>query len=50
MSENIKVFALGGLDEQGKNLTVIEIDNDIFIIDCGFKFPNKFNKICIKLL
>ena len=38
MSENIKVFALGGLDEQGKNLTVIEIDNDIFIIDCGFNF------------
>ena len=41
MFENIKIFALGGLDEQGKNLTVVEIENDIFIIDCGFKFPNK---------
>lgn len=41
MSENIKIFALGGLDEQGKNLTVVEIENDIFILDCGFKFPNK---------
>lgn len=41
MSENIKIFALGGLDEQGKNLTVVEIDGDIIILDCGFKFPNK---------
>lgn len=41
MSENIKIFALGGLDEQGKNLTVVEIEEDIFILDCGFKFPNK---------
>ena len=41
MSENIKIFALGGLDEQGKNLTVVEIDGDIMILDCGFKFPNK---------
>ncbi|NLC33778.1 MAG: ribonuclease J [Erysipelothrix sp.] len=33
----IKIFSLGGQDEDGKNLYVIEINNDIFIIDSGSK-------------
>lgn len=37
----LKVFALGGLDENGKNLYVIDIDNDIFIVECGLKYPDK---------
>lgn len=37
--EVVRVFALGGLDEDGKNLTVIEIDGDIYIVECGLKFP-----------
>lgn len=41
MSEKIKTFALGGLDEDGKNLQVIEIDRDIFIVEAGIKYPNK---------
>ena len=41
MADKIRVFALGGLDEQGKSMTVIEINGDIFILDCGLKFPNK---------
>lgn len=41
MADKISVFALGGLDEHGKNLTVVEINEDIFILDCGLKFPNK---------
>ncbi len=36
----IKVVALGGLDENGKNCYVIEINNDAFIIECGIKYPN----------
>lgn len=41
MPDKIRVFALGGLDENGKNMTVVEINNDIIIIDAGLKFPNK---------
>lgn len=37
--EVVRIFALGGLDEDGKNLTVIEIDGDIYIAECGLKFP-----------
>jgi ribonuclease J len=36
----IKVVALGGLDESGKNCYVIEVNNDAFIIEAGLKYPN----------
>lgn len=36
----IKVVALGGLDEMGKNCYVIEVDNDAFVIEAGIKYPN----------
>jgi ribonuclease J len=36
----IKVVALGGLDEMGKNCYVIEVNNDAFIIEAGIKYPN----------
>lgn len=41
MNEHIHVFALGGLDENGKNLTVVQIDDDIFVLDAGVKHPDK---------
>ena len=41
MEDKIRVFALGGLDEDGKNLQVVEINNDIFVIECGIRFPDK---------
>ena len=41
MEEIVKIFALGGLDERGKNLYVVEINNDIFVFDCGMKYPEK---------
>lgn len=41
MSDKIKFFSLGGLDENGKNLSVIEINDDIYVFDAGIKFPDK---------
>lgn len=38
--EELRLFALGGLDEDGKNLTVVEINGDIFVIDAGLKYPD----------
>ena len=35
----LKVIALGGLEEIGKNMTVLEYGNDIIIIACGLAFP-----------
>ena len=35
----VRIFALGGLDEDGKNMFVIEIDDGIFILECGLKYP-----------
>ena len=35
----IKIFSLGGLDENGKNTYVVEIDKSIFVFDCGLKYP-----------
>ncbi len=37
---NIKFFALGGLGENGKNMYVVEVNNRIFILDAGLKYPD----------
>ena len=38
--EKIKIFSLGGLDEMGKNTYIIEINEDIFVFDCGLKYAD----------
>ncbi len=37
----LRVIPLGGLNEVGKNMTVIEYGEDIFIVDCGIGFPDE---------
>ena len=36
----LRVMSLGGLQEIGKNMTVLEYGNDIIVIDCGMGFPD----------
>ena len=36
----LKIIPLGGIEEIGKNLTVIEYEDDIILIDCGLMFPD----------
>ena len=36
----LRIIPLGGLNEIGKNMTVFECSNDIFIVDCGLAFPD----------
>ena len=37
----IKIFSLGGLNETGKNMYVVEVDNDIFVFDAGLKYGSE---------
>ena len=36
----IKIFGLGGLNEEGKNMYVVKVDSDIFIFDAGLKYAS----------
>jgi ribonuclease J len=37
----VRFYALGGLDEDGKNLYVLEFNAQIFIFDMGLRYPDK---------
>ena len=39
----IKIFSLGGLNENGKNMYVVNVDSDIFVFDAGLKYDNDSN-------
>ncbi|RKQ34034.1 ribonuclease J [Oceanobacillus halophilus] len=41
MENGLSIFALGGLNEIGKNMYAIECGEDIVLIDCGNKFPDE---------
>lgn len=38
--EKVRVFALGGVGEIGKNMYVVEVDEDILVVDAGLMFPD----------
>ena len=35
----IKIIPFGGVRENGKNMYAVEVDGQIFILDCGLKYP-----------
>jgi ribonuclease J len=37
----LKIIPLGGIDEIGKNMTVLECEGDIIVVDCGSIFPKE---------
>ena len=42
INENaLSIFAFGGINEIGKNMYVIQFEDDIVVIDCGSKFPDE---------
>ena len=40
-TSKVRVMMLGGLNEIGKNIAVIEYENDLIVIDCGLAFPDE---------
>ncbi len=36
----IKIFSLGGLNESGKNMYIVNVDEDIFVFDAGLKYAD----------
>ena len=39
--DKIRIIFLGGQDESFKNMVAVEINNDIFVLEAGFKLPDK---------
>ncbi len=39
-TSKLKIISLGGVDEIGKNMTVLEYEDDILVVDCGSMFPS----------
>ncbi|MCB9806267.1 ribonuclease J [Candidatus Nomurabacteria bacterium] len=41
VGDAVRIIPLGGVEEVGKNMTAIEIGNDIIVIDAGFQFKDE---------
>ncbi|MBI5456497.1 ribonuclease J [Candidatus Kaiserbacteria bacterium] len=37
----VRIIPLGGVEEIGRNMTAVEVGNDIYILDCGFQFKEE---------
>ena len=50
MSGKIRIFSLGGLDEDGKNMTCIEVGDQIYVIEAGMKYPDAKESLGIEFI
>ncbi len=50
LTERIRIFALGGLDEDGKNLLCVEVDDAIYVVEAGIKFPDNKESLGIEFI
>ncbi|MDD7280529.1 MAG: ribonuclease J [Erysipelotrichaceae bacterium] len=50
LQEKIRIFSLGGLDEDGKNMYCVEIGQQIYIIEAGIKFPDEKESLGIEYI
>jgi len=41
MNENVKIFALGGMDENGKSLYVVDYNYQLYVFDAGLRYPEE---------
>ncbi|MFD0670112.1 ribonuclease J [Cohnella sp. GCM10027633] len=41
VNHRLSIVALGGVQEIGKNMYVVQYDDDIIVVDCGSKFPDE---------
>ena len=48
--QSVKVVFLGGLNQIGKNMTAIEVGQDIILIDCGTAFPDGITMLGVDLV
>jgi len=39
LSSKVQITPIGGVRENGKNMYAVEVDGDIYILDCGLKYP-----------
>ncbi|MBD5136318.1 MAG: ribonuclease J [Lachnospiraceae bacterium] len=40
LNEKVKIIPLGGLEQIGMNITAIEYEDNIIVVDCGLSFPD----------
>lgn len=48
--QKVRLMALGGLDEDGKNMYLVEIDDDIFVLEAGLKYPSESEQLGIEYI
>lgn len=48
--DKIRFFTLGGNDEEGKNMSVVEINDDIFLIDAGVRYPQSSDLLGVEYI
>ncbi len=48
--EKIRFLTLGGNDEDGKNISIVEIDDEIYVIDVGVRYPSSNEVLGVEII